>query len=179
MAQAYKIEEVAKIKQRLENAKSIVLIDYKGINIEEVDELRNRMRNAGVDYFVSKNTFIKIALNDLGITGLDDTLVGPTAVASSIDDEVAPAREIVNFKDDITKDKAFPSFKLGLVSGEIMTAEQLGKLAKLPNKEALISMVLQGFNAPISGFVGALSGILKNFVYAVDAIAKQKEEEKN
>ena len=75
MAQPYKIEEVKKIKERLEEAKSIVLVDYKGINIEEVDELRNRMRNASVDYFVSKNSFIKIALNELGITDLDESLV--------------------------------------------------------------------------------------------------------
>jgi len=176
MAQAYKIDEVKQIKDRLENAKSIVLVDYKGINIEEVDELRNRLRNAKVDYFVSKNTFIKIALNDLGISDLDDSLSGPTAVAASMDDEVAPAREIANFKKEVNKDKDFPAFKVGYVAGECMNSDQLVKLAKLPNKEALISMVLQGFNAPITGLVGALSGILKNFVYAVDAIAKQKSE---
>jgi large subunit ribosomal protein L10 len=176
MAQAYKIDEVKQIKERLENAKSIVLIDYKGINIEEVDELRNRMRNANVDYFVSKNTFIKIALNDLGITALDDSLIGPTAVALSLEDEVAPAREMAKFKKDITSDKDFPSFKIGYVAGELMDSEQLVKLSKLPSKEALISMVLQGFNAPISGFVGALSGIIRNFVYTIDAIAKQKTE---
>ena len=176
MAQAYKIDEVKQIKNRLENAKSIVLVNYKGINIEEVDELRNRMRKANVDYFVSKNTFIKIALNDLGITALDDFLVGSTAVAASLEDEVSPAREIANFKKDVTEEKEFPSFKIGFISGELMNSDQLIKLSKLPNKEVLISMVLQGFNAPISGFVGALNGILRNFVYVVDAIAKQKTE---
>lgn len=176
MAQPYKIEEVKKIRERLDDAKSIVLLDYKGINIEEVDELRNRMRNAGVDYFVSKNTFIKIALNEMGITDLDDSLVGSTAVASCKSDEVAPARELANFKTDLMKDKDFPSFKVGYVSGKFLQAAELEQLAKLPSKEALLSMILQGFNAPMSGIVGVLQGIIRKFVYAVDAVAKKQEE---
>jgi len=174
MAQPYKIEEIKRIKERLENAKSIVLIDYKGINIEEVDELRNRMRNAHVDYFISKNTFIKIALNELGIEELNSNLMGPTAVAVSTDGEVAPARELANFKKDIMTDKEFPNFKVGLVSGKLMNVIELEQLAKLPSKEALLSMVLQGFNAPISGLVGVLQGILRKFVYTVDAVAKKE-----
>jgi large subunit ribosomal protein L10 len=176
MAQPYKIEEVKRIKERLDDAKSIVLVDYKGINIEEVDELRNRMRNAGVDYFVSKNSFIKIALNELGITDLDESLVGSTAVAACKGDEVAPARELSRFKNDLMNEKEFPTFKTGYVSGKFMQAAELEQLAKLPSKEALLSMVLQGFNAPMSGIVGALQGIIRKFVYAVDAVAKKQEE---
>ena len=176
MVQAYKIDEVKKVKERLQNAKSIVLIDYKGINIEEVDELRNRMRNAEVDYFISKNTFIKLALNELGISELDSQLVGPTAIAATTIDEVAPARELAKFRKEIMEDKDFPNFKLGLVDGKIMEASELEQLAKLPSKEVLISMILQGFNAPVTGFVGVLNGILRKFVYTIDAIAKIQEE---
>lgn len=176
MAQPYKIEEVKQLKSRLEDAKAIVLVDYKGVNIEEVDELRNRFRDAKVDYFVSKNTFIKIALHELGIKDLDETLVGPTAVAVTKEDEVAPARELVRFKKEVTKDKDFPSFKMGLVAGDLFDPDKLNKLASLPGKEALLSMMLQGFNAPMTGLVGALQGILRKFVYAVDAIAKEKTE---
>ncbi|MCF7794530.1 MAG: 50S ribosomal protein L10 [Candidatus Cloacimonetes bacterium] len=176
MAQQYKIEEVQKIKERLENAKSIVLVDYKGINIEEVDELRNRFRNAEVDYFISKNTFIKIALNDLGIKELDSYLVGPTAVASCKEDEVAPARELKKFNKEVMEEKDFPKFKIGFVAGKVMDVDKLNQLADLPSKEALLSMVLQGFNAPISGLVGVLHGVLRKFVYAVDAVAKEKEK---
>lgn len=174
MAQPYKIEEVKKIKASLEGAKSIVLIDYKGINIEEVDELRNRMRNSDVKYFVSKNTFIKIALNEMGITELNEYLVGSTAVAVATD-EVSPARELANFKKEVTKDKSYPNFKAGFVGGELMDVEQLATLANLPTKEQLISMVLQGFNGPINGFVGTLQAIIKKFLYVVDAIAEKEE----
>ncbi|MDP8269356.1 MAG: 50S ribosomal protein L10 [Candidatus Tenebribacter davisii] len=176
MVQAYKEEAIKVIKDRLDNAKSIVLIDYKGINIEEVDELRNRMRSADVDYFISKNTFIKIALNELGIKEFDEHLNGPTAVAISKVDEVTAARELSKFKNDIMEDKDFPKFKIGLVGKDIMNIDQLEQLAKLPSKEVLLSMVLQGFNAPITGFVGALSGILRKFIYAIDTIAKAKEK---
>ena len=175
MVQAYKEDAVKVIKDRLDNAKSIVLIDYKGINIEEVDELRNRLRNADVDYFISKNTFIKLALNELGIKEFDEHLSGPTAIAISKVDEVAAARELAKFKKDIMDDKDFPKFKIGIVGKDIMDISQLEKLADLPSKEVLLSMVLQGFNAPINGFVGVLSGILRKFIYAVDTIAKQKE----
>jgi large subunit ribosomal protein L10 len=176
MTQQYKIDEVYHIKQRLTGAKSIVLVDYKGINIEEVDELRNRMRGADVDYFVSKNTFIKIALNELGITSLDDFLKGPTAIAASLKDEIAPARELAKFKKEVLKDKPFPSFKYGFVSGIAVNQAQLQTLADLPNRNVLIAQVLQLFNAPITGVVGALQGIIRKFVYAVDAIAKEKTE---
>ncbi|MBN1948449.1 MAG: 50S ribosomal protein L10 [Candidatus Cloacimonetes bacterium] len=174
MVQAYKIEEVQQIKSRLENAKAIVLVDYKGVNIEEVNELRNRLRNSRVDYFVSKNTFIKIALHDLGITELDDNLLGPTAVAISKQDEIAPARELVNFKKELLKDKSFPSLKVGLIGGNLMTPEQLLKISDLPGKQVLIAMVLQGMNAPLTGLVGVLQGIIRKFVYVVDSIAKKE-----
>ena len=176
MTQPYKIEEVKRIKANLENAKSIVIVDYKGINIEEVDDLRNRMRNANVKYFVSKNTFIKIALHELGITELDEYLVGSTAVAVGSEDEVSPARELANFKKEVTSEKEYPKFKAGYVGGSLMDVEQLGKLASLPTKDQLLSMVLQGFKAPINGFVGSLQAIIKKFVYVVDAIAEKEEK---
>src|SRR5690554_3780194 len=83
-----KVSRVQELTERLKDAKAIVLVDYKGINIEEVDNLRGRMRESQVDYFVSKNTFIKKALNTLGISLLDESLVGPTAVAISKEDEI-------------------------------------------------------------------------------------------
>ncbi len=178
MYQQYKVDEIKKIKQKLENHKSIVLVNYRGINIEEVDELRTRLRDNKVDYFVSKNTFIKVALKELGISGLDDELVGPTAVAVSSNDEVAPARELAKFMNEVMKEKDFPSFKIGMVDGSVVDVEGLEQLAKLPSKQQLISMVLQGFNAPINGFVGTLNGIITKFVRTVDAVAK-KQAEKN
>lgn len=176
MPQAYKVDKVAEIQKRLSGAKSIILVDYKGINIQQVNELRNRFRGEGVDYFVAKNTFIKIALNNLGQTGLDSHLEGPTAVAVGINDEIAPARVLAKFKKEVMDDKPFPSFKAGLVEDSVFLPEQLKSLAELPSREQLIAKLLSCLNAPMSGLVGALSGIMRQFVGVVDAIAKKESE---
>lgn len=174
--QAYKIDIVKGLKERLDGAKAIVVIDYKGINIEEVNKLRRRFRENNVDYFVAKNTFIKIALNELGITELDDYLAGPTAIAVCKEDEVSPAREMSKFIKEVMEEKGFPKFKAGYVDGAVMNVAELDQLAKLPTKEELIAKVMYGFNAPITGFVGVMSGILRKFAYALNALAENKAE---
>ena len=105
---------------RLSDAKAIVLVDYKGINIEQVNQLRNRFRESQVDYFVQKNTLIKIALNGLGITELDPYLNGPTAVAVCKMDEVSPARELTKFLKEVMENKNYPSFKVGYIAGQYL-----------------------------------------------------------
>ena len=170
----YKINNVETIKSRLDGARAIVLVDYKGITVEEVNKLRNRFRAEQVDYFISKNTWIKIGLNQLGITDLDDFLKGPTAVAVSKLDEVAPAKVLKKFVETELEKKEICSFKVGLISNTVFSPAQLYRLADLPSKEELLSKVLYGFNAPISSFVGVLSGIIRKFALAVDAIAKAK-----
>jgi len=174
MVQAYKHDLLKDLKIRLTGAKAIVLIDYKGINVEEVSELRNRLREAGVDYFVQKNTLVKIALNELGITSLDNDLVGPTAVAVCKGDEITPARVTAKFVKEVMDKKEFPQFKAGYVDGTRMDRAELIALAKLPSREELLSKVLGSVQAPLSGFVGVLQGVIRKFVYAVDAIAKEK-----
>lgn len=176
MVNELKVNKVQELTERLRDAKAIILVDYKGINIEEVNILRKRMRDSQVDYFVSKNTFIKRALNSLGITLLDDSLTGPTAVAISKADEVLPAKEVFGFIKDVMADKSFPAFKVGYVDGKVFDRQQLEQLAKLPPKDQLLAMVLSGFNAPISSLVYTLNAIAGKFVYAIDAIAKQKSQ---
>jgi large subunit ribosomal protein L10 len=173
----YKIKNVEDIKKRLDGARAIVLVDYKGINVEEVNKLRGNLRNEKVDYFVSKNTWIRIALNQLGIKDLDNHLVGPTAIAVSKNDEVAPARVLKKFVETELDKKEICNFKIGMIGGILFDANQLKQLAELPSKEELMAKVLYGFNAPITGFVGVLSGVIRKFVLAVDAIAKKKAEQ--
>lgn len=176
MAKDYKVNKVEELKERLSNARAIVLVDYKGINVEQDSLLRSKFRNEKVDYFVAKNTLIQIALKDLGITALDSYLNGPTAVAVSKKDEVAPARVIKKFVEtDLEKDfKHLLSFKVGLIGGELFNSAQLDQLANLPSREELLGKILAGFNAPITGFVGVLQGVIRKFVYCVDEIAKSK-----
>jgi len=176
MVQSVKYDIVKDLTERLSSAKAIVLVDYKGINIEQVNQLRNRFRESQADYFVQKNTLIKIALNSLGITELDPYLQGPTAVAVSKLDEVSPAREIIKFLKEVMEDKSYPSFKAGYIAGHLFSAAELTALAKLPSREELLAKVLFGMNAPLSNFVSINQGIIRKFVYAVDAIAKKQAE---
>jgi len=176
MVQNVKYDIVKDLKNRLSGAKAIVLVDYKGINIEQVNQLRNRFRNSQVDYFVQKNTLIKIALNGMGITELDSYLTGPSAVAVCKLDEVSPARELVKFLKEVMEDKKFPSFKVGYVAGHVFSVAELTALAKLPSREELLAKVLYGLNAPITNFVSVNQGIIRKFVYALDAIVKKQAE---
>ena len=173
MVQTGKYAIVAKLKERLEGAKAIVLVDYKGINVEQVNNLRNQYRSQKVEYLVQKNTLIKLALNDLGITDLDQYLAGPTAVAICHTDEVAPARVLVKFIKDVMEEAAFPSFKAGFIGGQLFNAKELNSLALMPSREELLAKVLGSLNAPISNFVNVSQGIIRKFVYAFDAIANK------
>jgi len=172
----YKIETVKSIKERLDGARAIVLVDYKGINTEEVNKLRGNFRNGEVDYFVSKNTWIKIALNQMGINSLDEFLKGPTSVLVSKKDEVSPASIMKKFRETDLEKKEICGFKVGLVAGDVYLPEQLMKLAEMPSKEELLAKVLSGINAPASGILGVTNGILSKLVRAFDAVAKQKAE---
>ena len=176
MVQQYKIDRVKNLVERLRDAKAIVLVDYKGINIEQVNELRNRFRNENVDYLVQKNTLLKIALNELGITELDEHLKGPTAVAICLDDEVSPARVVAKFKKEVMEDADFPSFKVGYVAGHVYGQEELQALASLPTRDELLAKVLGSMTAPLTGFMAVNQGIIRKFIYAVDAIKDKQAD---
>ncbi|MBM4403365.1 MAG: 50S ribosomal protein L10 [Candidatus Cloacimonetes bacterium] len=176
MVQEIKKVTVKNLKERLSGAKAIILVDYKGINIEQVNQLRNAFRSDKIDYFVQKNTLIKRALNDeeIGIDQLDDYLMGPTAVAVCKIDEVSPARVLIKFIKEVMEGGTFPCFKAGFIGGRVFTAEELQILALLPSREELLAKVLGSAQAPIRNFLGVTQGIIRKFVYAVDAIVQKK-----
>jgi large subunit ribosomal protein L10 len=176
MVQQYKVDRVKNLVERLRGAKAIVLVDYKGINIEQVNELRNRFRTDNVDYLVQKNTLLKIALNELGITELDEHLKGPTAVAICLDDEVSPARVVAKFKKEVMEDADFPSFKVGYVAGHVYGQAELAALASLPTRDELLAKVLGSMTAPLTGFMAVNQGIIRKFIYAVDAIKDKQAD---
>ena len=164
---------VAEIRDKLGRAQSVVLIDYRGLTVEEVTDLRNQFRKAGVEYAVLKNTMLTLAARDLGIRGLEDYLKGPTAVAFGYQDPVAPAKIITEY---LKKNKKI-SVKCGMVDRKVVDQAGVTALAELPPREVLIAKLMGSMNALITGFVGVLSGVLRKFVYAVEAVRKQKAGE--
>lgn len=172
-----KQQTVAEIKERFQNAKSVVLLDYRGVNVAQITELRRQFRAAGVDYVVLKNTLVDRAANELGIKGLDKYLVGPSAFAFGMTDPVAPAKIVTEF---ITKTKnEFIKPKAAYIDGTVVDASGIKALAELPPKEVLIARMMGSLNAPVTNFVGALSAILRSVVYAIDAVRKQKESQES
>ena len=164
---------VADIREKFEKAHSVVLIDYRGLTVAEVTDLRNQCRAQGVEYVVLKNTMIRLAAQELGITGLDPHLNGPTAVAFGMKDAVAPAKVITDFIKKVKK----TSVKCGVVDRTMIDAAGVQALSELPPKEVLIAKMMGSLNAPITGFVGVLSATLRSLVYAVEAVRKQKAGE--
>lgn len=170
-----KREQVAEITQKIKDAYSMVVVNTTGITVAEITELRAKFREAGVDYKVLKNTLVRRAMDDLDIKELDDILVGPSAFAFGMTDPVAPAKIICDYIADTKSQKI--TIKAGLVEGQYMDPAGITALAKLPGRDVLIAKMMGSLNAPISNFVGVLSATLRSFVYAVEAVRKQKAGE--
>ena len=144
------------LADKLQAASSAVFVDYKGITVAQDTELRNRFREAGVEYSVVKNTLTRFAANKVGYTQFDELLNGTTAMASTTGDPIAPARVVCEFS---KKNKNVVRIKGGLVEGTVMSIEQLQGFGELPGKDALIAQVLGTFLAPISSLAFVLDQI--------------------
>jgi large subunit ribosomal protein L10 len=171
MNRSEKQSAVEALAARLHGASSIYVTDYAGLNVLNVTELRRRLRRAGVEYLVVKNTLALRALADAKITGLDDHFAGPTAVALTSQDAAAAAKVLTEFAREFQK----PSVKAAVVDGQEVSPEQVKRLAQLPPRDVLLSQLAGALNAPLSGFVGVLSALLSNFVGAVEALRAQRE----
>lgn len=170
---AEKQATVAELQEKLTQAKGAVLINYRGLTVAQDTKLRRKFREAGVEYKVVKNTLTRIAAQEVGIQGMDTYLEGPTAMALSTVDPVAPAKIISEF----IKESKLQNIevKAGLVEGKVIDANGVKALANLPPREVLIAQVLAGFQTPIVGIVNVLQGTIRNAVYVLEAIRKQKE----
>ena len=156
-----KKEEVTKLANKIKEAKLVLLTDYRGINVEDVTTLRADLRKTNTEYTVIKNNITKRALAEAGIEGLEDKLVGTTAVIMSNEDYLEPSKTIYEF----TKNNEYYKIKGVVIDGKVMTAEEIITLAKLPSKETLLSML-----------AGALLANIQKFAVAVDQVRIQKEE---
>ena len=156
-----KKQMVADLSERIKNSCAGVVVDYKGINVEDDTKLRKELREAGVEYTVVKNTILGRAVEDAGLAGLENVLEGTTAIATSADDYVASARILQKFAD--SHDNF--SLKSGYLDGEVISMEKLVALAKLPSREVLLSKLLGSMQSPIT-----------NFARVIKQIAEQNEE---
>ena len=159
---AKKAQEVEVVTAKLKEAASVVVVDYRGLTVEQVTDLRKQLRDANIEMKVIKNGILRRAAEAAGLEGMEDLFVGPTAVAFSNEDVVAPAK-IMN---DFAKNADKLEIKGGIIEGNVSSVEEIVALAKLPSREGLLSMLLSVLQAPV-----------RNVAYAVKAVSDSKEEE--
>ncbi len=162
---------VAEFTEKLKSAKAAFLADYRGLTVDQANDLRNKLRVAGVEYRVVKNTLLRLAAKDTDCACLDEQLTGPTAIALAIGDPVAPAKALVEFS---KLNKTF-ELKAGMLDGKLLSAVDIKALADLPSREQLLAKMLGSMSAPATNFVGVLAAVPRSLVQVLAAIQDQKE----
>ncbi|ABS72552.1 MULTISPECIES: 50S ribosomal protein L10 [Bacillus] len=153
------VEEIA---SKLKESKSTIIVDYRGLNVSEVTELRKQLREANVEFKVYKNTMTRRAVEQAELDGLNDVLTGPNAIAFSTEDVIAPAKVLNEF----AKNHEALEIKAGVIEGKVSSVEEVKALAELPSRDGLLSMLLSVLQAPV-----------RNLALAAKAVADQKEEQ--
>ena len=151
-----KQQAVAQLAERIQGSVAGIIVDYKGITVEDDTKLRKELRENGVKYTVVKNTLIKRAAEKAGLNGIDDVLNGTSAIATSAEDYVAAARILQKFAEQHDNFKV----KTGYLDNEVISLEKIQSLAKLPSREVLLANVLGAFQAPIASFARAVQAIV-------------------
>ena len=170
MVRPEKIEAVKRLKEKLSAAKGIYFADYQGLDVTQVTNLRNKCRDAGVEFEVVKNTLLERAVAEDLREAILPTLAGPTAIATSVEDEIVPAKVISDFMKEFEK----PTLKGGIVDGKFMGEAQTQLLAMLPSREVLLSRFAGGLKSPVQKLHTALSSPLQKLARALKQVAEQQ-----
>ncbi|MDY3972753.1 MAG: 50S ribosomal protein L10 [Clostridia bacterium] len=165
--------QVAEVIDVLKEAQTGVLVDYRGLTVEEDTALRTKLREANVKYFVMKNTLLLRAAKEVGLEALEEALHGPTAIAVSSEDAVAPAKVLADF----AKENEKLEIKSGFMDGAVMSLDEIKTLAATPNMDTLIAKMMGSLNSPISSLARLLATIADGGVEIADLIAKKNGEE--
>ena len=163
---------VAQLTERFQNAQAGVLADYRGLTVEQDTALRVKLREAGVEYTVVKNNLTRFAANEAGLSELDEVLHGPTAIATSNDDVVAPAKVLCDF----AKDNEALEIKGGFVDGKVISLDEVKTYASIPSKEVLISKMLGSLLSPIGALARTLQAIVDEEAVPGATAGKEAEE---
>jgi large subunit ribosomal protein L10 len=170
-----KLEAKQKITEDLHErfAKSVIIVltDYKGLDVTSINDLRRKLRESNIEYQVVKNTLLSRAVEDTEVAVLKDYFKGPSAVAISYDDPVAPAKVLTQF----AKDNKELEIKVGVLNGQVLDAEAIQALATLPSREVLLAQFLSALNAVPTSFVQVLAEIPRSMLNVLTAIKDQKE----
>jgi len=170
MPTTQKEQLVEEIKDRFNGSQAVLLADYRGLSVKELQELRNKLRETGAELTVYKNSLTEIAMRELALPSMADYLSGPTAFVFAGEDPVAPAKALTVF----AKTHKALELKGGLVENQVVDADGVKAIATLPSREELIAKLLGTMINPIVGFARVLNGPVEAFARTVQAVADQK-----
>lgn len=173
MPTAKKVETVATLKKKLENAEGVVLADFTGLTVDGLSRLRREFRKNRSEFYVIKNTLGKIAARDMSMEGLERFLDrGPTGWAVTTADPTTPAKILMEFA---RANNNLPVVKGGFIDGAVLNADEVKRVANLPPKAVLVAQIMGLINAPAQGIAGTVHAVMTSLAVAADEIRKKKE----
>ncbi len=172
MGKQEKAALVNNLSTLLKSSKGIYFTDYRGLNVKDITELRKRLRETNTVYRVTKNSILKRALEQTGMTEISHLVEGPTAIAITTDEPIQPIKILAHFR----KEHKLPIIKGGVAEGKFINEKEIEEIAKIPSKQELLSMIVGNLNAPITGLVWTLRGILAQLIYTLNSLINKKEE---
>jgi large subunit ribosomal protein L10 len=163
-----KKQEILKdLEDKFQKAKAVYFSHYRGLDVKSLENLRKQMREQDIDFKVAKKTLMKLAAKNKGLADLpEDFMEGPVGATFSYEDEISGAKLLYTF----AKGNEALEILGGIIEGRFVTKEEALELAQLPSKEELIAKLIGSIKSPISGFYGVLSGVMRNFVYVLQAV---------
>lgn len=173
MPNAQKVEEVARIKELFEGNNAYFITDYQGLNVADMTILRKNLREQNIKFIIAKNTLLKVASEQAGISGIQEHLNGPTAIAFTKEDAPIAAKIL----HDSFKQRELPRMKVFVVEEEVFPGEDIKRLADLPTRDELLAMIASAVEAPVKNVAVLVDAFFQGLLGVIDALAAKKKSE--
>ncbi len=173
MLKSEKHDIVEHIKEQFQGSASAICVEFRGVSVGEITDFRRQVQEASGNYQVVKNTLARRAIANTSFEGLQQFLVGPTGIIFCKGEPMEPAKVTTNF---VKETNGALQIKGGIVDGTVFDAKGIEQVSKLPSRQEMLGQLVAGLQSPISGLVGTLEGVTREFVYTLQAIADQKSE---
>lgn len=171
--QQHKIDAVSDLKDMFQETSDFIITDYRGLNVDQITDLRGKLRETGAVYRVVKNRYVKIALHDLDMPEIGDKLIGPTAIALTSDEAGPAAKILVAFSNDSSLE-----LKGAVIDGQIFDDDQVKEFSKLPTKNELIAQLMSAMNGAVTNFMYVLKAVPEKLVRTLQAVADAMADQK-